>query len=246
MPNRSDLFDSPPVGMATPYSLQVREEVTSTQDLAAAAFNGSPVLVAAARQTEGRGRSLKDWLSAPRAMAASLAFAPAWPLAHWPSIPLVAGLAAAEILGGDVFLKWPNDLLMGESKVGGVLVEASSSEVVVGCGINLWWPDPPHGAVGLVAEDPGSDRFILVAKAWAERFLERMERSPGDWGRAEYLARCVTIGKEITWEPGGIGTAVDVDEEGALVVDIAGGRTRLLAGEVRHIRGRRRKTEDGS
>lgn len=229
-------MDSSPVGMATPYSLQVREEVTSTQDLAAAAFNGTPVLVAAARQTAGRGRSFRDWLSAPRAMAASLAFAPAWPIVTWPSIPLVAGLAAVEILGGNVGLKWPNDLVIGNSKVGGVLVEGSSAAVVVGCGINLWWPDPARGAVGLLAEDPGGEHFILLAQAWAGRFLERMEKSPDDWGRVAYLARCLTIGKEITWEPAGFGTAVDVDEEGALVVDTPGGRTRLFAGEVRHIR----------
>ena len=51
--------------MATPYSLQVFDEVTSTQDIAAAALVDEPVLVVAGRQTEGRGRSQRTWESAP-------------------------------------------------------------------------------------------------------------------------------------------------------------------------------------
>ncbi len=200
------------------------------------AFSGEPVLVAAARQTEGRGRSLRAWENAPRALAASLALLPAWPLTFWPSIPLVAGLAAADVLGSQVRLKWPNDLLVGDDKVGGILVEGSSEYVIVGCGVNLWWPNPPDGTVGLLRDDPGPGRFSDLAEAWAIRLLERMTSSPGDWGHDEYIARCVTVGREITWEPRGMGTAVDVDEHGALVVETTDGRTRLVAGEVNHIR----------
>jgi BirA family biotin operon repressor/biotin-[acetyl-CoA-carboxylase] ligase len=237
---RIDCFDSIPVGMATPYSTQVREEVSSTQDLATAGFSGTPLLVVAARQTDGRGRSRRLWESAPRAIAASLAFKPDWPVAHWPVIPLIAGLSAAEVLSEAVSLKWPNDLLFGEGKVGGVLVEGSADHVVVGCGVNLWWPDPSPGAIGLFPNDPGEDRHVQLAHEWVQRFLERMSAAPDDWPRGDYLARCVTIGREITWEPVGSGTAIDVDAEGALVVETLSGAVRLVAGEVRHVRDARR------
>jgi BirA family transcriptional regulator, biotin operon repressor / biotin---[acetyl-CoA-carboxylase] ligase len=222
--------------MATPYSLQAFDEVTSTQDLAAAALVDGPVLVVAARQTEGRGRSQRAWESAPRAVAASLAFRPEWDIGSWPLIPLVAGLAAAEALGGHIGLKWPNDLLLGEDKVGGILVEGSAEGLVAGCGLNLWWPEPPAGVVGRWIADPGPSAVIEIGTAWANDFLERLSAGPAKWGRGEYVNLSVTLGRRITWEPGGAGTAVDIDETGALVVETETGTERLVAGEIRHIR----------
>lgn len=221
----------------TPYSLRIHDEVTSTQDLAReAAVAACPVLVVAARQTSGRGRSRRRWETAPRAMAASLAFRPPWPSDRWPLLPLAAGLAAAEALGSQVRLKWPNDLLMPTGKVGGILVESSGGLAVAGCGVNLWWPDPPAGVAALEPDDPGPDRFVEIATFWAGRFLDGVEAGPDGWGIETYRARCDTIGRAVVWEPGGAGRAVDVDGDGRLVVDGAGGRTRLTAGEVRHLR----------
>ncbi|MGH8928901.1 MAG: biotin--[acetyl-CoA-carboxylase] ligase, partial [Acidimicrobiia bacterium] len=170
--------------MATPYSLKLYDEVTSTQDVAAADFGGEPLLVVAARQAEGRGRSHRRWQQAPRAVAASLAFVPDWPSRSWPLIPLVAGLAAGETLGEGVRLKWPNDLLWGEAgKVGGVLVEGTSARLVVGLGVNLWWPEPPEGIRGLRDDDPGPERGRVLAEAWARNLLHRLARGPLDWDR---------------------------------------------------------------
>ena len=222
--------------MATPYSLQVYDEVSSTQDVAAAALVDEPILVVAGRQTEGRGRSQRAWASAPRAMAASLALRPTWNRRSWPLIPLVAGLAAADVLDGNVTLKWPNDLLVGEAKVGGILVEGSADVLVVGCGINLWWPDPPPGSGALSVDDPGPGAVVATAVAWAERLLERLGTSPEDWGRSHYLARSASIGRQVTWEPNGQGEAVDIGDDGALVVETGHGTQRLIAGEIRHLR----------
>ena len=222
--------------MATPYSLQVYDEVTSTQDIAAAALGKEPVLIVAARQTEGRGRSQRTWQSAPRAMAASLGIRPTWPIESWPLIPLVAGLAVANVLGTGVGLKWPNDLVAEDNKIGGILVEASGSAVIIGCGLNLWWPDPPDGIGARWRADPGSDAVLDTATSWAAHLLSRLSRPPQEWGRAEYLERSVTVGRRVTWEPNGVGTALDVDERGALVVETDHGLDRLLAGEIRHLR----------
>ena len=222
--------------MATPYSLLVYDEVTSTQDLASVALRQGPVLVVAGRQTEGRGRSQRTWESAPRAMAASFGFRPEWEIGSWPLIPLVAGLAAAAVLGGDVGLKWPNDLLLGENKVGGILVEASGDALVAGCGVNLWWPSPPDGVVARWDADPGSGAAVEIATAWADQLIERLSAGPENWGRSEYLDLSATVGRRLAWEPRGEGTAVDVDDSGALIVETTKGRDRLVAGEVRHVR----------
>ena len=229
-------LDSTRLVMATPYSLQYYDEVTSTQDVAAAGLAGSPLLVVAGRQTQGRGRSRRAWESAPRAMAASLAFHPSWSMGAWPRIPLVAGLAAAEALGPGISLKWPNDILKAQEKLGGILAEGSGDLLVVGCGLNLWWPGAPEGVGARWIDDPGPEVVLATATAWADRFLERMARPAEDWGRADYLAISATVGRAVTWEPGGRGQAIDIGEDGSLVVETPTGIERLLGGEIRHIR----------
>src|SRR5690606_26063526 len=129
--------------MPPPYSVIRLDDTDSTQDDARATFAGAPVLVVAGSQRRGRGRLSSEWETAPRAMAASLAFRPDWAPAELPLIPLLAGVAAARVIGCG--LKWPNDLFVSERKVGGILVEATEGVVVVGCGLNLWWPQPPAG-----------------------------------------------------------------------------------------------------
>ncbi len=222
--------------MATPYSLHIFDEVTSTQDVARSLCGDGPVLVVAHRQTAGRGRTGRAWENAPRAVAASYAFRTRWPEAERGPIPLVAGLAAAEIL--DVGLKWPNDLVTDRGKVGGLLVEASGALVIVGCGVNLWWPSPPPGRAGVHDADPGSPEVERFARAWVDLLVELLESGPHAWPRGRYRRRCRTLGAEITWEPEGRGRAVDVDSSGGLQVETSTGVVVLHSGEVHHVRTR--------
>ncbi len=220
--------------MPTPYALVHVDRVASTQDEARLRFDGEPVLVVAERQEAGRGRSGRTWLEADRGLYASLAFAPR----QRPIIPLLAGLAARHALGGVPALKWPNDLVLGDGrKVGGLLAEAAGGVVVVGLGVNLWWPEPPGGAAAVYAGDPGPAEAGAVAERWAAELLHRAA-DPGDW-RAEYTRACVTLGREITWAGGpapGLGTAVGVGPDGSLQVETATGLVRLVSGEVREVR----------
>lgn len=220
--------------MDTPYSLIIQEVTASTQDDARDAFDGNPVLVVAARQTAGRGRGGASWENAPRAVAASVAFDPGWPADRRPLVALLAGLAAARVI--DVDLKWPNDLISDGLKVGGVLAEGAGSAVVVGLGLNLWWPEAPKGLGGLHPDDPGSGRGIRIAERWAVGLLRLTEGGWEDWPQDEFRNRCLTLGREITWRPDGTGRAVDVDLDGALVVETDGGTVRLRSGEVHHVR----------
>lgn len=223
--------------MATPYDTIVHDEVSSTQELAAAAFAGSrrPTLVVANRQSAGRGRSGNVWWQATRGVAASLAFSSgafdvseAFPL----SVGLAVRAAVADCTNLDVDLKWPNDLERTGQKIGGILVERDEERVVVGCGLNLWWPEAPPAAGALFDIEPDAGLGRAISEAWVERVI----MAGGLWDREAYIAACVTIGAEVTWMPGGRGVATGVDERGGLVVaDEAGTRT-LRSGEVRMVR----------
>lgn len=225
-------------GMSTPYSTRVYEEVTSTQDVARMVSEGRPVLVIAASQTAGRGRSGSAWETAPRALAASLHLQleeHTWPSARQTLVPLVTGVAVATLY--DLDLKWPNDLLRGEVKLGGILVEASASGTTIGVGINLWWPDPPGDRIALWPDDPGPEAYTVVGAAVGQAIFEELAQGAEAWPYTEYCAACTTIGREITWGDGESGTAIDVARtDGSLLVDQHGTRRTLRAGAVHHVR----------
>lgn len=207
----------------------------STQDVARAEYDGSPTLVVAARQTRGRGRSGREWETAPRAVACSLAFEPGWQPDRLPLLPAVAALAVADVWPESA-IKWPNDILLGDEKVAGILTETSDGVTVVGVGANLWWPDRPAGRAARFAEDPGPDAAARFAEAWASTFLRRVGSGPGGWGVEEYRARSWLQGRVVEWEPDGRGIVRGVGDDAALLVEVDGEERRLVSGEVRAVR----------
>ena len=133
--------------MATPYFQLRQVEVPSTQDVARENLEDLPVVVVAASQSSGRGRLGTEWENAARSLAVSIAFR-ASPSDQRP-FSLMAGVAALRSITVASSLKWPNDVMdvEGANKVGGILTERSQDEVVVGMGLNLYWPDAPVGRV---------------------------------------------------------------------------------------------------
>jgi len=223
--------------LATRYAVVELELAESTQDEARERYQRSePVLVIAGHQTAGRGRLGRDWIEPDRAVFTSLAFEPAWPTGAWRLIPLAAGLAARSaverLTGISVTLRWPNDLLIGERKIGGLLAESADGVAVVGCGINLLWDNPIAGAGALYETDPGPAIAREFAVAWADRLLGHMECRPDDWGIDEYRDACATIGRPVSY-PGGSGIAVAVSDDGSLSVETANGTIAVHSGEVR-------------
>jgi BirA family biotin operon repressor/biotin-[acetyl-CoA-carboxylase] ligase len=118
---------------------------STNADLLARAFAGAPegVVLAAEEQTAGRGRMGRSWVSPPRAaLTFSLLLRPetvspgrrGW-------LPLLAGVSVASAVRAaarvDARLKWPNDVLVGPAKLGGILAEAVGDAVVVGIGLNV-------------------------------------------------------------------------------------------------------------
>lgn len=211
------------------------EETASTQDAAAAAYEGVPLLVVADRQTRGRGRHSNVWESAPRSLAMSLAIQPGWPLETWPRLTLVAGVSVALLVAGS-HLKWPNDVLIGDAKVAGILAEARGDFLVIGVGVNLWWPEAPDGYAAIFQQDPGPDFGVELASEIAASFRDRVHLGPVEWGIDTYRDLCDTIGEDISWEPDGTGTAVGVADSGSLIVSTEKGTEELVSGAVRHIR----------
>jgi len=229
--------------MATRYVTLIEDRVHTTQDVARTAFtaraDGVAVLAVAGRQSMGRGRMGHQWWQAPRAILMSLAIVSP-PPETVTLVPLLAGLAMRagllEEMGEEVDLKWPNDLMQDDAKVGGILVEGDDSTMVIGCGVNIWWPNPPPFVAALTDTDPGPELPIGLAKRWAAGTLQALDGLPASFDADVYAAACTTLGREIVWDPGGSGTAVAVSNDGGLVVKDGTGEVILRSGEVSHVR----------
>ncbi|HEX9475119.1 MAG TPA: biotin--[acetyl-CoA-carboxylase] ligase [Candidatus Dormibacteraeota bacterium] len=205
--------------MSEPRMLRL-ESVTSTQDVARDLPIGSVVVTD--HQTAGRGRLSHRW-EAPPGTALLVSFV----LPPNPLLSLAAGVAAAEACGERVRLKWPNDLLLGGGKVGGILVEASPAKAICGIGINLSWA--PKGAAQLdEPRDELLERLRPAIERWSSaRAAQVLER----WRELSD-----TIGRRVRVElPDRVveGIAQDIDASGSLVVDgahVSAGSLTVLSG----------------
>ena len=205
-------------------------------------------------QTAGRGRLGRSWVNAEgKALYYTVAIKE--PLAQPATLPLLASLAVRRQLqlryGVDCQIKWPNDLLLNGKKIVGILCESVSygyeqqgRGILCGIGINLAQPQSyfdamalPHGtslALQGIAVNPAADAAALaesMTNFGFDRALYGFEREGFSAIRDAYKACCVNLGRHVTFD-GGEGTAVDVDEEGRLVVQGAEGSTHVFTGEV--------------
>ncbi|MDR5683121.1 MAG: biotin--[acetyl-CoA-carboxylase] ligase [Armatimonadota bacterium] len=240
-------------GLRTRYvgqRLRWFDTVGSTNDVARTlAYMGEPegTVVVAQTQTAGRGRLGRRWVSPPGGLWFSVILRPIAAPHDVPLLGLAAAVAASRGIeracGVRVGLRWPNDLIVARKKVGGILAEAGPEIrwVVVGIGINAnVEPDRlPEGATSLsaVVGEP-VDRAALLRAILAE--LETAYEAFRGEARATLLGqwreRATTLGKRVRVDlPSGTyeGVAESVDEDGALILRLPGGRTkRIVAGEV--------------
>lgn len=227
--------------MATHYDIVRCAEVASTQDVANERFSSTtvPTLVVAARQVDGRGRQGRTWVEPDRGMFASLVFESRWAQDDLTLIPLSAAVAVADaieaVTPAVVDLKWPNDLLTGGRKIGGILVEASGSRVTVGVGVNLWWDAPPEFASAVFPSDPGEAAPEQLAVAWTAQLLGVVAGPASGWPRDQYIERCVTLGSQVTWDTGS-GRATGIGADGSLAVETPDGTVAVRHGDV-HLSG---------
>jgi BirA family biotin operon repressor/biotin-[acetyl-CoA-carboxylase] ligase len=214
-------------------------------------------------QTAGRGRLDRSWETpAGTALTFSTLLRPQVPAPSWPWLPLLTGYAVAKALAGAGFgavLKWPNDVLVGERKVAGILVERvegpAGPAAVVGVGLNVLLREeqlPVPTATSLLLESPGlghpvPDRTVLLASL-VETLLESydawqagIEEGSTARLRESYTRVCTTVGRDVEVAlPDGErlhGRATGIDEHGRLVVaPAAGPEVAVGAGDVVHVR----------
>jgi BirA family transcriptional regulator, biotin operon repressor / biotin---[acetyl-CoA-carboxylase] ligase len=230
-------FDSWGAPMATPYDIVRVAGVGSTQDEARRLVGTGidTVLVIADTQVAGRGRQGRTWLAPDQGVFASLSFTCTWPPDRFPLIPLCAAVAArtavVSLTGVPVGCKWPNDLVLGGRKVGGLLAEATGDRVTLGWGLNLWWAEPPPYAAVLLPA-PGEEELASdLARSWADAVLGIIAEGPDAWPVDAYRSACITLGAEVRWD-GGAGRATEVDDHGRLVVEGPEAVHVLVSGDV--------------
>ncbi|HEX3824123.1 MAG TPA: biotin--[acetyl-CoA-carboxylase] ligase [Mycobacteriales bacterium] len=237
--------------------IRVLDSTESTNaEVAGAARTGAAegLVVIAERQSAGRGRLDRGWSSPARAgVLMSALLRPQIEVSAWPLIPLLAGLAVVEAVLSvgqvEATLKWPNDVLVDDRKLAGILVERVESSVVVGIGLNVSTkPEelPTATATSLAIAGGVTDREII-----AKELLRSLARRYQGWHDTAgssasvipaYRERCETIGRHVELQlPGGDivrGEVTAIDDSGALTLrdDATGAERGWLAGDVTHVR----------
>jgi BirA family transcriptional regulator, biotin operon repressor / biotin---[acetyl-CoA-carboxylase] ligase len=245
------------------WLIQRFETVASTMDVASqfARFGARErTAVVSTEQTAGRGRGGRTWQAvADRALFATLILRPPVAAHQLSTLPLMVGVAVAEtverISGSAVWLKWPNDVWLGEgsdaAKVAGILVTSSLrgenvDHVLIGIGINVLGGahDLPPGATTIQSKTGATVTPNEVLRILLERFADAYTDFVETNGRpslAGWLARAALLGEMVTVEEAGrsiTGKFVGVDEVGALLIDDPGLPVRrVVAGDL--VRGPR-------
>jgi len=214
----------------------------------AAAGERGPIWVVADEQTAGKGRSGRSWTSVPGNLYASLLIRPACPPQQLAELSLVAGVGALEAIraaGGDrtpagLRLKWPNDVLVGTAKLGGILVESSDAggarAAVLGIGLNLaGFPD----GLGREATALAHHGLTIAPRAMLESLDGHMDIWLRIWddGRGFPAVRDAWMGHAgPKGEPLAVNTGAGriegrfagLDAGGGLLLETAPGETRLF------------------
>ncbi len=236
------------------YRLVSRDRISSTSDEAkslAATGADEGTLVWALEQSQGHGRQGTPWASPPGNLYLSLILKPEVTVAIAAQLGFAAALAVGEACldaapEAEITLKWPNDVLLAGRKIAGILLESQAQPdgrlvwLVLGIGINLvTYPvSAAYPATALSATGAEVTPAAMLA-ALARRFLHWYEQWREGQGfatlRAAWLARAQGLGQPIrvrlpqTELEGVFG---GIDEDGALLLETAGTRRRIAAGEI--------------
>ena len=259
VPARRPALD--PDRIATPqgWRVEITEASSSTNALVAdraRAGDGEGLVVVTEHQTAGRGRLDREWQTPSRtSLTFSVLLRPDAPARDWPWLPLLTGYAVQAALADrlpHIALKWPNDVMVEERKIAGILVERIDTPqgpaAVVGVGINVaqTLEELPVALATSVELETGEpvDRTDLFGQVLGSLHgLQGLLRDP-EALRTAYADVCSTLGREIDVHlPGGPdgqqvrrGEALDVDARGALVVSSGEGTFTVGAGDVIHVR----------
>lgn len=230
---------------------RVSETGSTNADLLAEGANGAPdrTVLRADFQSAGRGRLDRSW-EAPRGanLLVSLLLRTVPEQMHilTQAVALAAAHVARTVCGVDVVMKWPNDLLVGNEKVAGILAQAAPTNsdgvtpfVVVGLGLNIEWAPP--GATSLSSSgwttSVSPDEFLLLMLPQLDTLLAMS----ADELHGEYVSQLGTLGMRVRAQmPHGddiVGRAMSVEQDGRLVIlDECGHTHRIDTADVVHLR----------
>lgn len=237
-----------------PFRVISFETLGSTNDeLKRLAREGAPegLTLRADRQTAGRGRRGRSWVSPPGNLYSSILVRPQCSAAAAAQLGFVAALGVAGAIGElapaiALRCKWPNDLLANGAKVSGILLETETTAgdrpdfVVLGVGVNLVSSprDTPYPATSLAEEGAAGIAPATMLAVFVRRFAGWLARWRGEGFapiRTAWLAMAAGLGEPIrvrlerdTLD----GRFLDLDHDGALLLGTAGGSRRIAAGEV--------------
>jgi BirA family biotin operon repressor/biotin-[acetyl-CoA-carboxylase] ligase len=234
--------------MSMTFHVQHHERLDSTNDavrqLAAA---GAPhgTVVHADEQSAGRGRFGRTWYSPPGNLYLSVMLRLDRPVSATAELGFVTALTVADAVDALLpkqiksTLKWPNDVLVDDGKIAGILIEQADAAQIIGVGLNVL--EAPRNAPYKTATLVGSGGIATVDGA-RDLLLESLAKHLDAWLehgfapiRAAWLARAHPIGTSLRASIGGRteeGLFAGLDEDGAMLLDTPDGRKRIVAAEV--------------
>jgi len=226
--------------------------VTSTNDIArrqAKVKAPEGIVVIADRQTSGRGRLRREWVSPQGNIAVTVVLYPSRKDLHF--LTMLASLAVLysieKTTGLRCQLKWPNDVMINGKKVCGILLESqvsaeSAEYAIVGIGINVNMKLAEYPEISAIAtsltDEMGKviSRVVLLQNLFVEMEKLYLRLQGGESLLAEWREHLVTLGKSIHVRSGDEvfeGIAEAVAEDGSLMLRCADGRlTKFMAGDV--------------
>ena len=234
------------------FNILYYPEVSSTMDTAKdLARKHCPdfTVVVAGRQTRGRGRLKRQWLSDDGGLYFTMVLRPEIPLLLSSRVNFLASLTLARVLRAlfqiDAAVKWPNDILVDGRKISGMLseMEAETDRVLfinIGMGINV--NNDPSGV------EPGASSLkkitgreiskIMLLARFLDEFEKRLKNIEFENVISEWKKYTVTLNRRVkivTHREISEGQAVDVDQDGALVLEVADGtRKKIIYGDCFH------------
>lgn len=225
-----------------PYRLRHRYVVDSTNRWATTQAAGAePTVYAAEVQTAGRGRHDRRWTSPAGGLWCTLTLTPQTNSRRRAlhtlgmAVAIVEALATADVTAT---IKWPNDVLLGDEKLAGILTEYTEPWLRIGVGLNVAVaPDKlPAGATSLQAHGGPVDRGALAPAIFKQfaRLIAQPDRILRRW-----RTHAETLGREVRVETGTevvTGQAVDITETGALRVATQAGHRTVTTGDCTHLR----------
>lgn len=226
------------------------ELTTSTQSDLSALVNSSEIksgeVFVSEYQSQGRGRLDRTFEAPPEsALLFSFYITPARDYLDWTFTSFLAAIALREVistgLSVEVTLKWPNDILIGDKKVAGIIAEATQQGVIIGIGLNVAMTKsqlPVATATSLAIENSEEvDRNSILAN-----FLNRFEEIFNQWEEgadftSAYSKNSSTIGRQVRIEVSGrqplLGLVAGISSQGTLLLSDG---TEVNAGDVVHLR----------